>query len=180
MNSERWQKVKKILEDALETAPASRLALIENCCGGDLELRREVEQLLKFETADEDLLEQNVFDAILPEIIEAKSLRGRQIGNYRIVEKIGAGGMGAVYLAENVDDSFEQKVALKLIRPELVSSAVLRRFYNERQILAALEHPNIAHLIGGGATENDLPYLVMEYVAGETISRYAARRKSDD
>ena len=106
---------------------------------------------------------------------DAKNLIGKKIGNYEIVEQIGAGGMGAVYLAERSDGTFKQKSALKLIKRGMDSDEVLRRFVNERQILASLKHPNIAHLIDGGTTDDGLPFFVLEYVEGATILEYAAR-----
>jgi serine/threonine protein kinase len=100
---------------------------------------------------------------------------GRRIGPYRITRLLGAGGMGVVYLAERVGD-FSQQVALKLIRPGMASRAVVSRFRSERQILAVLEHPNIARLLDGGATEDGQPYLVMEYVDGVPITVHATDR----
>ncbi|MEM7585548.1 MAG: tetratricopeptide repeat protein [Acidobacteriota bacterium] len=96
---------------------------------------------------------------------------GRRIGPYRIESLIARGGMGAVYLAVREDD-FQKRVALKLVRPELQSVEILRRFAAERQILAGLEHPNIARLLDGGSTDDMMPFLVMEYVEGVPLNRY--------
>src|SRR5262249_34392225 len=90
---------------------------------------------------------------------------------------IGRGGMGTVYLARRADDEFERKVAIKMIRRGMDSELVVRRFRHERQILASLEHPNIAALFDGGTTPDGLPYFVMEYVAGTPIDRYAAAQR---
>ena len=98
---------------------------------------------------------------------------GRTIGRYKLLERIGTGGMGDVYLAERADQQFEMRVAIKLIKRGMDTESVLRRFQHERQILASLEHPNIARLLDGGETEDGLPYFVMEYVKGERIDRYA-------
>jgi eukaryotic-like serine/threonine-protein kinase len=175
MDSERWQQIKTILEKALETAPDARNQYLKAACGGDPELRREVEDLLVFEEPETNLLEKNAFSILTEDapLKTQKSLLGSQIGRYRIIDELGAGGMGAVYLAERADGTFHQRVALKLIRRAIVSDFVLRRFVNERQILASLDHPNIAHLIDGGTTEDDLPYFVMEYVRGENIVEFA-------
>ena len=179
MDSERWQQLKTILDGALETAPAARHRYLAEICGSDAELRREIEGLLEFEEPETNLLEKSAFSILTEDapFKPAKSLIGKEIGKYRIISELGAGGMGAVYLAERADGAFEQRVALKLIRRAVVSDFILRRFVNERQILASLEHPNIAHLIDGGATEDDLPYLVMEYVCGENIIEFAKNRR---
>ena len=97
---------------------------------------------------------------------------GRRIGVYRLEEEVGRGGMGAVYRAVRVDGEFDQTVAIKLIKRGMDTDLVLKRFRNERQILAKLSHPNIAFFIGGGTTSDGLPYFVMEYVDGEPLYRY--------
>ena len=98
---------------------------------------------------------------------------GRMIGQYKLLECIGSGGMGAVYLAERADQQFQMQVAIKLIKRGMDTDSVLRRFQHERQILASLEHPNIARLLDGGTTEDGVPYFVMEYIEGQRIDRYA-------
>jgi serine/threonine protein kinase len=100
----------------------------------------------------------------------------RRVGPYRIQELLSRGGMGAVFLANRDDDQFRKIVALKLLRFETDEPAVLARFRNERQILAALDHPNIAALYDGGSTEEGLPYIVMEYVAGDMLTAYCESR----
>jgi eukaryotic-like serine/threonine-protein kinase len=178
MDSERWQQLKIILEKVLETAPDARNQFLKAACGSDAELRRDVEELLVFEEPETNLLEKSAFSILTEDapFKPPKSFIGAQIGRYRIIDELGAGGMGAVYLAERADGSFHQRVALKLIRRAIVSDFILRRFVNERQILASLDHPNIAHLIDGGTTEDDLPYFVMEYVRGENIIEFAKNR----
>jgi serine/threonine protein kinase/tetratricopeptide (TPR) repeat protein len=98
------------------------------------------------------------------------------IGPYRILRKLGEGGMGAVYLAERDDAQYKKQVAVKLVKRGMANSFIVRRFRNERQILASLDHPNIAHLLDGGSTEDGLPYFVMEYIEGQPINEYAARK----
>jgi serine/threonine protein kinase len=90
-----------------------------------------------------------------------------------VVREIGRGGMGAVFLAERDDGHFEQRVAVKLIKRGMDTELVLRRFRAERQILASLQHPNIARLLDGGTTGDGLPYFVMEYIDGQPIDEYA-------
>lgn len=100
------------------------------------------------------------------------SMIGRQIGVYKLVREIGRGGMGAVYLAERIDGEFDQTVAIKLIKRGMDTDLILKRFRRERQILAALNHTNIAYFLGGGSTDDGLPYYVMEYIEGEPLYRY--------
>src|ERR1044071_1467079 len=109
----------------------------------------------------------------LSEEEQKELLQESNIGPYRIIRRIGQGGMGAVYLAARDDDQFKKQVAIKLIRRGMDSDFVLRRFRNERQILASLDHPNIARLLDGGTTEDGRPYFVMEYIEGKPITEYA-------
>ncbi len=137
-------------------------------------MQAEIEALLS-----EDETRDLVLEAIGAEaggLIEAGA-EGRMIGPYRTIRRLGQGGMGAVYLAERADDQYQKQVAIKLIRAGVEQrGAFLRRFLNERQILASLEHPNIARLLDGGVSESGAPYLVMEYVDGESIDRHAEAR----
>lgn len=173
MKPEKWQKVKSILEKAMSFAPDSRPQYLSEVCCGDEDLRREIEMLLDFDNTKADFLEQSAFSAVFDK--NGDSTVGKQIDKYKITDKLGAGGMGAVFLAQRSDGAFEQKVALKLIKRGMDSDAILRRFFIERQILASLKHPNIAHVIDGGTTEEGLPFFVMEYVDGESITEYAGR-----
>ena len=169
MDRERWQKVKHILEDAVEMPTEGRIEFVADACGEDLELKAEVVSLLN-ELAAAEALETRAVDHVGP---AEDKLIGTKIGNYRLDQLIGSGGMGRVYLAERADGAFEQKVALKLIKRGLDSTEIQRRFVTERQILASLKHPNIAHLIDGGTTDDGLPFLVMEYVEGTPLIAYA-------
>src|SRR5690606_3073251 len=102
---------------------------------------------------------------------------GQMVGAYEIVRELGIGGMGSVYLAERRDGKFNQRVALKLLRREMNTAALRRRFEHEREILASLEHPNIARLLDAGTTADKIPFLAMEYVEGLPIDIYC--RKHD-
>src|SRR6185295_9664834 len=104
---------------------------------------------------------------------DEESMLGRHVGPYRIEREIGHGGMGTVYEAWRADGEFQHRVAIKLIKGGTDRDFVLKRFRNERQILAALDHPNIGHLLGGGTTENGNPYFVMEYIEGQPLYQYA-------
>ncbi|MDY7093313.1 MAG: serine/threonine-protein kinase [Acidobacteriota bacterium] len=104
-------------------------------------------------------------------------LEGRVLGTYRLVYRLESGGMGSVYLAVRADDEYQQRVAVKILREGRISDELIARFRNERQILAALDHPLVAKLLDGGTTREGLPYLVMEYIEGEPIDEYCARRQ---
>jgi serine/threonine protein kinase/tetratricopeptide (TPR) repeat protein len=172
--SERWARVKQLFEAAADLAPNERASLLNDECDGDDALRHEVESLLESDSQTDGFIEQPVLEIprnLFPEAPN-ESLTGRQFGAYQIIREIGRGGLGAVYLAARADDEYRKEVAIKLVRRGLDTDDILRRFRNERQILAQLDHPNIARLIDGGTTDEGLPYFVMEYVNGEPIGAY--------
>lgn len=171
---DRWQRVKVVLEDALDRKGSERVAFLGVACQGDDELRQEVESLLVSETEIGDFIETPVF-RIRQE--DSEPAVGQRIGAYQVVREIGRGGMGSVYLADRADQEFEQRVALKLVRRGMDTEEILRRFRAERQILAHLDHPNIAKLFDGGTTVDGRPYFVMEYVEGLPIDEYCDNRK---
>ena len=174
MTPDRWQQVKAVLSDALEREAAARTAFLDDACQGDEELRREVESLLASEAEIGDFIETPVFRIhgdTQPLAV------GQRVGAYRIVRELGRGGMGSVYLAERADEEFEQRVALKVVRRGMDTDEIVRRFRSERQILAHLDHPNIAKLFDGGTTEDGRPYFVMEHVEGQPIDQYCDDRK---
>jgi serine/threonine protein kinase/Tol biopolymer transport system component/tetratricopeptide (TPR) repeat protein len=171
---ERWQEVKAIFESASEVAAPQRVAFLDERCGGDAQLRAEVESLLEAHENTGGFLE-DIRDSVPimePEGEPETAPIGARIGAYELVRELGRGGMGSVYLATRADSEFRKRVAIKLIRHGMESAFAMRRFRNERQILARLEHPNIARLIDGGTTPNGLPYFVMELVEGEPILKY--------
>ena len=174
MKAERWQQIEDLLDAALECEPAARAAMLDRVCTGDTELRREVESLLVHLEPSENFIEAPafVFAADLLAGKEGEPLKSRHFGAYKILREIGRGGMGAVYLAERSDGEVQQKVALKLVRRGLADPDLNRRFRRERQILASLNHPNIARLIDGGVSESAEPFLVMEYVDGLRVDDY--------
>lgn len=170
MDAERWNLVEAIFHDAGSIDPAERGAFLDERCGGDAALRAEVESLIS--AGRETFLETG-----LPESLGRAgrdALIGRKVGRYRLVELIGEGGMGSVYLGERADGSFEQTVAVKLLRAG--GRGLIRRFDREREVLARLEHPGISRLIDAGTTDDGQAYLVMEHVDGEPIDRYCAGR----
>ncbi len=173
MTEEQLQRAKEIYETAAERDPSEWGALLDEACRGDQGLRAEVEELLSFLPQSGDFIEHSpLADHSLFNSIAQSLSAGRRIGAYRVLEEIGRGGMGAVYLAVRDDDEFNKQVAIKLVWPGFDSAEVIKRFRQERQILANLDHPNIARLLDGGTTEEGWPYVVMEYVDGVPITDY--------
>jgi serine/threonine-protein kinase len=186
MDVERMRRVEVVLDAALTREPTEWPALLDEACSGDAELRREVEGFLaRLDTARRflDSPPGAIAAALIAEAREsegrlaADSFVGRRIGAYRVGRELGRGGMSRVFLAERADGHFRQQVALKLLRPGLDSDLDLERLRIERQILATLNHPNIARLFDGGVTEEGLPYLVMEYIDGQPLDRYCEERR---
>ncbi|HKI04102.1 MAG TPA: protein kinase [Thermoanaerobaculia bacterium] len=178
MTPERWQQIQRIFEGVADRPSEERADWLAAACGGDLELHREVESLLAHEVPGAGFLEPLIRDAA--ELVagdEAERAVGRRIGPYRVTGVIGHGGMGTVFLAVRDDDQYRKQVAIKLVRQGMATDFALRRFRQERQILAGLEHPHIARLLEGGATAEGLPYFAMEYVRGEPITEYCRSRK---
>jgi len=180
MTDERWTRAKALLNDLLEVDPDDPTAWLDAHCD-DPALRTEVENLLRaYEegtlSADEEAVDWLAGPPAqtAPETVGAPpDLAGREVGPYRLVEEIGVGGMSVVYRAERTDDAFEQAVAVKLLQYQLHSGDAERRFRAERQVLASLDHPNIAELYDGGLTEGGRPYLAMELVEGTPLTEYA-------
>ena len=159
---------------------AERQAFIEKESNGDDLIKAEVKTLLEaHEEAGNFIVESSFAVADFVEHTQKTSITGKQIGAYKILEEIGRGGMGAVYLAERADAEFTKKVAVKLIKRGLDTDEIINRFRIERQILANLEHPNIARLLDGGATEDGLPFLVMEYVEGLPLTKFCDEKILD-
>jgi len=177
MTPEEWHKVKEVLQTALELDPRARADFLDSACADQGSIRREVESLLESHDQDEAFLEQPLAIDAADVVAGTASSNwtGRRLGPYELLEEIGQGGMGSVYRAVRADGVFEKQVAVKLIRSTLSTEFFVSRFQNERQILAGLEHPNIARLIDGGVTEEGLPYLVLEFVGGDPIDQYCDR-----
>ncbi len=173
MTPERWGRVKEIFSAALEQEPTRRAAYVELESGGDGELRAEVSSLLDAHETAGDFIEEDAAERVgLAGETSRKDWIGRRLGPYRIVAEAGRGGMSQVFKAVRDDQQYEKQVAIKLLKPGLDTESLLRRFKAERQILAQLSHPNIAHLLDGGATEDGAPYLVMEFIEGKPIDLY--------
>ena len=175
MKAERWHQVRDILDNAIALTVSERSSYLDETCRGDPDLRQEVESLLlAHEKAGTVFLNDPAVDlkAVVADASEKHARVGRRIGVYQIVEEIGRGGMGEVYRAVRADDQYQKQVAIKVVRRGFDTESGLRRFKAERQILATLDHPNIARLLDSGSTEDGLPYVVMELVEGQPIDQY--------
>ena len=175
MTPERFRRMEALYDAAAALDAAERTRFIDEQCAGDEDLRREL--IAAFGDAGSGLT------GIVEHGRRRQSRRattdwaGRRMGPYRIVRPLGRGGMGAVYLAVRDDDEFHKEVAIKTLKFELAGGPSGRRFRHERQILAHLEHPNIARLLDGGTTEHGTPYIVLEYVAGVPITAWCDQQQ---
>jgi len=186
LDREQFARLQGALEKVFDLSQEDSQKVLDTLLGGDPELRGLAEALL---TADRALLESSDgMAAFLSSGVAAdylsnagaesldRGLIGALVGPYRIDREIGRGGMGRVYRAERADGQFEQTVAIKVLKRGVDTDEVLRRFLRERQILAKLEHPNIARLLDGGATEDGRPFLAMEFVEGVSITEWCRER----
>src|SRR4051812_25905765 len=175
MTPERWSRMKALFSAALDVPVSERAALLERAAAGDAGLIAEVQSLLAAHDAPGASLDS------VPTGLKARAFEatgepdrvGERIGAYRIVGELGTGGMGQVFKAIRDDDQYHAEVAIKLMRADVRSAHADQRFRTERQILAALDHRNIARLIDGGTTGSGSPYVVMELVSGAPIDRFA-------
>ena len=182
-----WSRIETILDEVLELEPAAREAAIARSCGDDATLRAQVEALVAADDESSNFLETPAAEYAADVVRVASRTTdpdhpegpGDLIGPYKLIREVGHGGMGRVFLASRADGQFEQQVALKLVRGGPSGREILQRFLRERQILARLQHPNIARLLDGGVTSDGRPYFAMEYVAGEPITSYADAHELD-
>jgi serine/threonine-protein kinase len=175
MHPETWHRISTLYVRAVGLPAGERAAFLDDACGDDAALRAELDAMLEHGAGpmDDDALR------VLPSSdLRAEPLHvGAQAGPYRLEELLGRGGMGEVFRAIRVDDQFQQQVAIKVVRAERATPELTRRFLQERQIMAKLEHPGIATLLDGGIAPGGQPYLVMQYVKGHPITRYADERR---
>jgi len=174
---DRWDRINALFSDALELPAPERENFLRTAAAGDEELLKAVRVLLASDAEAARVLGESATGFAAPLLrLEAnepdEAVEATEVGPYRLIREIGRGGMGTVYLAERADRQFERRVAVKRVKRGLDTDEVLQRFRYERQILASLQHPNIAALFDGGATEDGRPYLVMEYVDGQPIDRF--------
>lgn len=182
---DRWRRIDEVFTAALEKPFDEREAFVHAACGDDADLFREVLDLLKSQDDARDVLGESAtgfMEPLMPGLQDHLDragglVSGAVVGAYRVERELGRGGMGAVYLAERADGHVEQRVALKLIKRGMDTDDILRRFRRERQILASLEHPNIARFLDAGATEDGRPYLALEHVAGQAIDQFCDERR---
>ena len=166
-----------LLERVIDLDPAARAAALDETCAGRPLLRARVEDLLRYADEESTLLDHDPALVWATLIDEDDADTPTHVGPWRIRRELGRGGMGAVYLAERADGEFEKQVALKLVKRGMDTDEILARFRHERRILAGLEHPHIARLYDGGASEDGRPYLVMEFVDGEPITAWCDRHR---
>ena len=180
MTVERFRQIRNVYEAALEVEdPTGRAEFLAQACQGDEDLGLEVGKLLIANECAADFIDGPLLGTVDPGVPAdpMPRMEGRRVGAYLILRELGRGGMGTVYLASRDDDVVRKQVAIKIVRAGLGEADVLRRFRQERDILAALDHPAIARLIDGGSTEEGLPYFVMDYIEGEPIDSWCDRRK---
>lgn len=173
----RSDRLLELLDQVSALTPDERGPFLDTACADDPQLRAKVEALLE---EDEDAPEWNLDRprALLTPLLSASHfpLLGERIGPWKLIQVLGEGGMGTVYLGERVDDAFTQQVAIKVVRSDAQRAPMLERFDQEQHIHAGLDHPAIAALLDAGRTEDNSPYFVMEYVAGERIDEYCENR----
>mgnify|MGYP002623180205 CR=1 FL=1 len=176
MDADRWRRLSQLFHEASSAEAEAREEIVRRAAIDDAELGEELAALLEADGAADDSLKQVLGDA-------ARELEGdptgRLIGPYRVVREEGRGGMGRVFLCERADGHFDQIVAVKVLHGDFASDVVRERFRQERQILARLQHPNIAALLDGGLTDDGQPYFALEHVDGQPIDEYADGHELD-
>ena len=178
-----WHRVDALFSEALDWPAGDREARLREACAGDPALFAAVARLLAAADDSEGFLDTS--PTLPAEALEDLAsiggtdadLVGTRVGRYRIVEKLGRGGMASVWLAEREDGLIRRRVALKLLRPGRASEDLLARFHAERRILSSLEHPNIARLYDGGSADDGRPFLALEFVEGRPIDAYCDGRR---
>jgi len=178
MTNEMWARIRALVEEALRLPQGERAAFLSTQQSGK-EILDEVEQLLACEQEASEIFSREAFAPRLTEATPEPGMEGLLLGDYRLIEEIGSGGMGAVYLAERADGAYEQRVALKVLQECIFTPRLVERFAEERQIMARLSHPGIARLLDGGVTPEGRPFLVLEYVDGRPIDRYCEELELD-
>jgi eukaryotic-like serine/threonine-protein kinase len=176
-NIDRWQTLKEIFSNALELKNDEQKDFLKKACGDDPSLLNDLVSLLDaYYTSG--VLDRSIDQLKLSALSQLKSRKmvGKKVGVYRIIEELGYGGMGNVFLAERADGIFHKKVALKMLRAGFLVDEQLLRFQSERRILASLNHDKIARLYDGGITSDGQPWFVMEYVKGKPIDEYCNSR----
>jgi serine/threonine-protein kinase len=180
MSSTDWfRRVDAVFDAALDLPVAEQAEFVNRTCGDDEELRNAVRRLLVEHHSEGGVLSSPAakFGAPLLATMPDPSPLPSRIGPFRVIRELGRGGMGTVYLGEREDGQFAQRAALKVMRHTGAGDHIVRRFLDERRILALLEHPGIARLLDGGVTDDGQPYFAMELIEGERIDRYCDARE---
>src|SRR3974390_1389158 len=167
-----WRKIQELFEQVAGLNDAERDAQLDRACGDDVDLRNSVQSLFMDGSLEDPLL--NAVGAAAESLLDEyrDRLIGMRVGPYRIMSVLGTGGMSTVYRGERDDSQFHQTVAIKVLHHATLHPRLRSRLHSERHILATLDHPFIARLIDSGDLEDGTPYLIMEYVDGESIDRY--------
>jgi len=175
-NANRWERIDELFHAALALDSNARQDFLRQACANNSELLHEIQSLL--ESSQQTLaFARNAVAQVAHEQKDADAT-GKRVGAYQLLKSIGEGGMGTVYLATRADEAYQQQVAIKLMHPAMgFSQGLLLRFSAERQILANLNHANIARLLDGGMTSDGIPYLAMEYIEGVPIDQYCYQNK---
>ena len=173
----RFARIEDLFHGALDLEPGARAAFLQAECAGDEELLREVQSLLAADSDANRFLGNDQRDEVAAGLVSGQL--PRRLGPYRLLEVAGQGGMGLVYRAERADGNFEQRVAVKMLRPGPTTANLLGRFHAERRVLARLEHPGIARIFDAGEDEAGAPWLAMEFVDGEPIDQWCDGRRLD-
>ncbi len=175
MTEPKWERLQTLFNKAVGLSGREREAFLEEQCGDDRELHSKLISLLD---ADELNADNKGTIPQMPNIVDIDAaLSGTTIGNWRVLERVGVGGMGSVFRTTRADGGFEQEAALKVVKKGMDTESVVQRFRQERQILARLNHPNIARLLDGGVTEDGRPYFVMEFAHGLPITEYCDKHR---
>ena len=173
IDADRWSRLEEVFAAAAPLTGRRQARFLAHSCGGDGELRRRVEELLHADRSAEGFVEAALCagaSAVLSD--DGGVPAGHRIGAYRVIRELGRGGMSSVYLAHRADHELRYQVAIKIVRRGMDTEDILRRFHSERQILASLDHPNIARFLGGGSTDDGRPYFVMEHIEASSILDY--------
>jgi serine/threonine protein kinase len=177
MTPEAFGRVRKIYEQAVLLSGAAREAYLAFQCQDDPGLRQDIERLIAAQQKIPRWLNWPTVPVARPYVLpELPDMKGRRLSGYTLIRELGRGGMGSVYLAERSDDMFHRFAAIKLVLPPSNSEVVIVRFQQEREVLASLDHPNIAKLLDAGVTEEGWPYLIMEFVDGQPIHQWCDER----
>ncbi|HTS28808.1 MAG TPA: serine/threonine-protein kinase [Bryobacteraceae bacterium] len=175
MDPARWDRIGELFDAAMELAPEDRGRFLNEQCAGDASLRQRVEEMLHEDLGTDPI--HRIVQGASAAVAEAQDAwAGRRLGAYRVLRRIGRGGMGSVFLAVRDDEQYRKEVAIKTLKFEASDALALTRFRHERQVLAGLEHANIARLLDGGTSETGMPFIVMEYIPGIPITEYCREK----